>query len=213
MLSFIAAVYNEEKEIIDLLYSIEEYVDHVCIVDDESTDSTLELLKAYSKNVIPIGWKQIDHIGLPETVKNEALKMVPQNSWVLMLDADERISPEHLREIRAWVDSEESDKWSYVYFDQYEIIDDQHVRTFQKCKLFRKESVTFPLNNIHADDQFTGEGFHHPYWSVLHRKTTYKQVQREQEYLETYKKLLDEGKIDEGRYKWLCGLHHFVRPD
>lgn len=215
MLLFIAAVYNEEFEIGEFLNSVEPFVDYMYICDDGSTDMTFDLIEwGFDLNLKGMV-KSIPHTGLPETVKDTALHMIPtdfDHEWVLMLDADERITPEHLKEIRAWVESEESEKWSYVYFDQYEIIDNQHVRTYQKCKLFRKEAVTFPLNNIHADDVFTGEGFHHEYWAVFHRKTTYKQIRREEEYLETYKKLLDEGKIDEGRYNWLIGLHHFVKP-
>jgi glycosyltransferase involved in cell wall biosynthesis len=212
MLVFIAAVYNEEIEIKDFTESVIDYVDYMYFCDDGSTDNTANLLNWWGDFNNKIMVKVIPHTGLPETVKNEALKMVPDNAWVLMLDADERLSEQHLKEIRTWVQSEESNQWDYVYFDQYEIINGEHVRTFQKCKLFKKEAITFPLNNIHADDQFEGQGFKHSYWTVMHRKTSYKQIKREEEYLETYKKLLDEGKIDQGRYEWLCGLHHFVKP-
>jgi hypothetical protein len=125
-----------------------------------------------------------------------------------MLDADERfITP--LSEIIAWIKSPASEKIDYVYFDQYEIIDGEHVRTFQKCKLFRKESITFSTG-IHEDDVFTGNGDYYG-WKVAHRKTSYKQIVREKEYLETYKKLLQEDMIDEGRFKWLVELHHYVK--
>lgn len=222
MISFIAAVYNEEKEILDLVKHVAPLVDGYYIVDDGSTDNTFKLLDVDggTSPLVRLPWekrwlvKTIPHTGLPETVKNEALQMVLNDfyptEWVVMLDADERfVTP--ISEIAEWIKSPASEEYDYVYFDQHEIIDGQHVRTFQKCKVFRKKSIEFPLNNIHADDRFTGRGGYFG-WVVAHRKGSYKQVQRETEYLTTYKKLLEEGKIDEGRYQWLVNLHHYVKP-
>lgn len=208
MINFITATYNEENEIIDLLAHVQDYVDRLYVCDDGSTDATARLLgewDAWEKNLT---YKVINHTGLPETVKNEALQMVPNGSWVLMLDADERFQTK-LSEIIQWVASPASETVDYVYFNQYEVIDGIHVRTFQKCKLFRKESITFSTG-IHEDDRFTGNGDFFK-WEVVHRKSSDKQKQREREYLETYKKLLNEGKIDEGRYEWLRNLHHYER--
>ena len=206
MLNFIAAVYNEEKEISGLLSHIYDYVDGIYIVDDESSDETPNLLAQYEDEYPKISWKTIPHTGLPETVKNEALSMVPDNSWVLMLDADERFADGVLDKVKAELKS--YIPWTHYYFQQLEIIEGQHVRTFQKSKLFRKEAIRFP-SGIHEDDQFEGQGLYKPNWIVYHRKTWDKQKQRESEYLTTYDKLLEEGKIDEGRRQWLRGLHYF----
>jgi glycosyltransferase involved in cell wall biosynthesis len=210
MISFIAALYNEEDEINDLINHIQDYVDKIYLVDDGSTDDTINCIKdsLWYRDTGKIEYKIIKHTGLPETVKNEALKMVPDGSWVIMLDADERFKTP-LSEIIEWIKSPASEEVDYVYFTQYEIIDGKHVRTFQKCKVFRKESITFSTG-IHEDDIFTGRGWASE-WVVYHRKSTYKQIEREEQYVQTYKKLLDEGKIDEGRYKWLIGLHHYIK--
>jgi glycosyltransferase involved in cell wall biosynthesis len=216
MLYFICAVYNEEFEIPNVLGSVIDSVDGIRIVDDGSIDMTREILIAAEKffkhnTSVDFEFKTINHCGLPETVKHIAKEMVPDDSWILMLDADERLETQTYYDIAAFVKSPESDNWDYIYFDQKEIIDGNHVRSFQKCKLFRKSSVQFPLNNIHADDQFTGRGTFRQDWVVLHRKTSSKQVTREMEYLHTYQKLFDEGHIDQGRLEWLKGLHHYVR--
>jgi glycosyltransferase involved in cell wall biosynthesis len=209
MLSFIAAVYNEEQEIDKLLSHVYPWVDGIYIVDDESTDSTPTFLQSIEDNA-KIHWKTIAHTGLPETVKNEALQMVPNGSWVLMLDADERLAEGVLASLR-WTlgaAAKGSIDYTHFYFQQLEIIDGQHVRTFQKSKLFKKEAIHFSTG-IHEDDRFDGEGLYKPEWVVYHRKTWDKQKQREAEYLVTYDKLLAEGKIDEGRRDWLRGLHYF----
>jgi glycosyltransferase involved in cell wall biosynthesis len=210
MLYFISAVYNEEQELNELFRHVLPIVDGFRVVDDGSEDNSDLILRRWGLNVRNFEWRRIQHIGLPETVKNEALQMVPDESWVLMLDADERIPPHVLKSINEFVG--QPTDLDYVYFNQLEIIDGQVVRNFQKAKLFRKEAIQFPLNNIHADDVFTGNGDYRDDWIVLHRKTSEKQIRRETEYLATYKKLLTEGKIDQGRYEWLVGLHHFVKP-
>ncbi len=211
MITFIAAVYNEENEVEDLLRSVHPFVDAIRVVDDGSIDRTGDILSNW--HVIDnFDFKVIDHTGLPETVKNEALQMVPEETdWVLMLDADERIHEEFLREIREFCTINPASV-DYIYLRQIEIVDSKPVREFQKSKVFRPKAVRFPLNNIHADDQFVGEGIYRADWVVQHRKTTDKQIKREIEYLATYRRLLDEGKIDNGRYQWLVNLHHYVRP-
>lgn len=213
MLEFIGAVYNEASEIASLVGHISPFVDRINFVDDGSTDSTGEWLDlAYLHGDINLHYKTIEHTGLPETVKAEALKMCADDSWVIMLDADERFAPGVLPSIRDFYNSSQADEYDYVYFRQLESIDGVVVREFQKSKLFRKSAITFPLENIHADDHFEGRGLYKENWVVHHRKTTDKQITREIEYLATYKKLLAEGKIDEGRYQWLVNLHHYVRP-
>lgn len=216
-LEFIAAVYNEESELSSLIHHVEDYVDRINIVDDVSTDRTPQLLDEWwnhlnRKNHDDIfTWHQMEqHTGLPETVKKAALQVVEDDSWVLMLDADERFAPYVLERVGEWLKGEEAEKYSHVYFQQLELIDKQHVRTFQKSKLFRKEAITFS-SGIHEDDVFTGDGIYKPEWIVYHRKSSEKQRQREREYLKTYDKLLEGGKIDQGRKEWLRNLHHFEK--
>jgi glycosyltransferase involved in cell wall biosynthesis len=212
MMHFISALYNEINEVEDLINHVYSYVDGIRLVDDGSTDGTYERVLEYieEQELENVEIKQIEHTGLPETVKNEALQLVP-DGWVLMLDADERFAPSVLPTIFSWLNSPlNTITYSYVYFNQMEIIDGAHVRTFQKSKLFKKDAVTFS-KGIHEDDVFTGEGLYRPDWVVYHRKGSNKQIQREKEYLETYKKLLEDGRIDEGRYNWLVNLHHYVK--
>lgn len=209
MLNFICATYNEEHEIVDLINHVLPYVDGIYICDDESTDNTRGLILAHREHD-KISLIISRHTGLPETIKAEALRHVPDNSWVLMLDADERFAPGVLDAIKDSFGDLVPDGITHVYFNQIEIIDGKAVRNFQKSKLFKKEAIRFSTG-IHEDDQFEGKGLYMPEWVVYHRKTSDKQKQRELEYLATYDRLLAEGKIDEGRRQWLRGLHHYYK--
>lgn len=214
-LSFIAALYNEEQELPDLIEHVAGHVDSICFADDGSTDETDTILHDYAQwyGEHNFDFRSISllHIGLPETVKNEALRLVidGDSGWVLMLDADERFAEGVLDRVVDWLLTSESINYTHAYFQKLEIIDGRHVRTFQKSHLFRKGAIRFSTG-IHEDDQFTGNGIYKEDWIVLHRKTSDKQKQREREYLDTYDRLYEQGKIDEGRLHWLRGLHHYI---
>lgn len=213
MVSFIAALYNEEAQVADLLKHILPLVDGVYLCDDGSTDNTFMVAHEFLDNSnIEFKYKLIEHTGLPETAKAQALAMVPRDDeWVLMLDADERYTEGTLREIMSFLDSRESSLYDYVYFDEFEFIDGRNTRNFIKCRLFRKRSAHFS-DEVHRDDEFTGNGTHKFGWNVLHRKTKEQQIEKELRYLQTYQKLLSEGKITEERVREMTGFHYFVRP-
>jgi len=81
--------YNEEDYIRYCLESIKDIVDHVVIVDGESTDGTMEIIKELNhpmKTIIE-DKKRDDYAYL----RNEALNTIRKWNvdWVLVLDADE----------------------------------------------------------------------------------------------------------------------------
>jgi glycosyltransferase involved in cell wall biosynthesis len=210
MLAFISAVYNEREELPDLLTHVEPYVDIIRIVDDGSTDETRTYLKYWTYDPwVDYDWKTIPHTGLPETVKREAVNMVPDDVWVIMLDADERFEEGALQKIIEWVHSGPPANITHVYFTKNESLDERQVRSFQKVHLFRKSAVTFS-DIIHVDDTYIGDPINIGL-TVLHRKTSDKQRKREKEYLDTYARLVAEGKMTQEKADWCRSLHYFER--
>jgi len=222
MIEFIAAVYNEERNVGELIDHVFPYIYRANIVDDGSTDSTVSVLSRYAndydESMTPVEpylhFKSIEHTGLPESVKREALKMCDPDSWVIMLDADERFAPGVLDQIQEFVDSPMADSIDYVWFILDEYIDDEYAgRTFLKCRLFRAWAAHFASSlqgGIHVPDWFDGKGENFG-WRVLHKKTKEKQIMREKEYIETYKKLVDEGLMRESKMWELRSMHYFVK--
>jgi glycosyltransferase involved in cell wall biosynthesis len=93
--SVLIPVKNEEAEIVDCVRSV-RWADEVVVVDSSSADRTRELAEAEGASVIQFHF----HPGGPKK-KNWALDNVAfRNEWVLILDADERITEELAVEIQ-----------------------------------------------------------------------------------------------------------------
>jgi glycosyltransferase involved in cell wall biosynthesis len=93
-LSVIILTKNEEPVIKDCLESV-KWADEIIIVDNESTDKTLEIAKKYSVKLVKskTGNSFADHRNLgAEAASGE---------WLLYVDADERVTPELRKEILA----------------------------------------------------------------------------------------------------------------
>lgn len=91
-LSVTIITYNEEKNIRDCLNSV-KWADEIVVVDSFSTDKTIEICREYTDRVYQNKWP-----GFVEQ-KNFALTKA-SHSWVLSIDADERISDELREEIK-----------------------------------------------------------------------------------------------------------------
>jgi glycosyltransferase involved in cell wall biosynthesis len=217
MIEFIAAVYNEEQEIRDLIIHVYGYVNRLNIVDDVSTDNTVNILHQMQESLDKLNWHQMEkHTGLCELVRIEALDYCNDDSWIIMLDADERFADGVLRKIVDFIYSPASEAVTHIYFSQKEMIDGQGIAEFAKVKVFRKSYANLP-EIIHREPTFGGEPtsgkeIDGEDWVVWHRKSSNKQVMREIEYLQTYEKLYQEGKVTKSDVDWFIGMHHYVKP-
>ena len=90
-LSVAIITLNEEKRLTDCLKSI-SFANDIVVVDSGSTDNTVSIAKTHGARVFHEEWQ-----GFGEQ-KQLAIDHC-QNSWVLVLDADERVSPETAEEI------------------------------------------------------------------------------------------------------------------
>lgn len=89
---------NELANMRECLESV-AWADEVVVVDSSSTDGTVELSREMGATVIDFKWN-----GRFPKKKNWAIENVPwKNDWLLILDADERITPALAREIAARV--------------------------------------------------------------------------------------------------------------
>ena len=94
-LSVLVPVKNEAANLRDCLASV-SFAEEIVVVDSASTDGTQAISEAARARVVQFVWN-----GSFPRKKNWALENIPwQHEWVLIVDADERVTPELEREIR-----------------------------------------------------------------------------------------------------------------
>lgn len=105
-LSVVLAVKNEEATLPDCLRSVRKIADEIVIVDDRSTDRTVEIAESFGAKVIVR-----KHLKNFHENKQLAIKKAT-GDWVLQLDADERVTPGLAKEITRVLESEYQEKIS-----------------------------------------------------------------------------------------------------
>ena len=104
MLSIFVLTYNEERNIRDCLDSLKDLSNDIHVVDSHSTDGTVAIAKEFGCSM---------HQRTFDTFArqcNWALDNVPfKYDWVMRLDADERLPPELVRELKDTITSAPSD--------------------------------------------------------------------------------------------------------
>jgi tetratricopeptide (TPR) repeat protein len=93
-------VKNEEYSLPQTLKSVKEVVDEMIVLDTGSTDRTVEIAKELGAEVYHFEWCN-DF----SAARNESLKYV-QGKWVLVLDADEVLTPSIVPEMKQAMNSD-----------------------------------------------------------------------------------------------------------
>ncbi len=94
-ISVIIHTYNEEKNIVDCIDSAQLLTEEIILVDMESTDNTVEI--ARSLNVSVFNFPKSNYV---EPAREFGIKQA-STDWVLILDADERMTKELAAEIKS----------------------------------------------------------------------------------------------------------------
>ncbi|MEN6627997.1 MAG: glycosyltransferase family 2 protein [Candidatus Sumerlaeia bacterium] len=143
--------FNEQANMADVLASV-AWADEVFVVDSFSADQTVEIAKAAGARVV-----QHEYVN-SATQKNWALPQVT-TGWVLIVDADERVTPELRDEILAVLEADGRGDASVQ--DGYRIGRLNHFlgQRVRYCgwqndsclRLFRSEAGKYQDREVHAD--------------------------------------------------------------
>ena len=109
---------NEEKNIQACLDSV-AWADQVYVLDSQSTDRTQEMVEAADREIVQFYYDG----GWPKK-RNWGLQSLPiRNEWVLLLDADERVTPELRHDIEWAVKQKEYNgfylKWKFMFLGRW----------------------------------------------------------------------------------------------
>ena len=97
-ISVVILTKNEESCIAESLESLKGWADEVIVVDDLSSDRTVEIVKLYTDKIF------IKKMDVEGSHRNWAYAQA-KNDWVLSLDADEQVTEELKKEIPAAIAS------------------------------------------------------------------------------------------------------------
>ncbi len=154
-LSVVVLTKNEESNISECLDSV-KWADDIVIVDDESTDKTIEICRRFSDRIF---LRKMDVEGRH---RNWAYAQA-RNTWVLSLDADEKVSEELKQEISEVL--KENKEFVAFSIPLRNYIGNHWVRyggwyPAGKVRLFRKDKFKYEEVKVHPRVFITGECGH-----------------------------------------------------
>lgn len=92
-LSVIILTHNEEKHIRDCIVSVRDFADELLVLDDSSTDRTVEIARALG---VRVEQRKLDNF---PNQRNAAIDLA-RGDWIFFIDADERATPALGKEIQ-----------------------------------------------------------------------------------------------------------------
>lgn len=151
-LSVAIITYNEEEEIRDCLESV-KWADEIVVVDSFSTDKTLDICRQYTNKVFQHEWSGYSN------QKNYAIN-VTTNPWILILDADERVSERLTKEIKEILDKDLGVDGYYIPRKSYFL--GRWIRyggwyPDYSIRLFRKDKGRFEQREVHESVRINGK--------------------------------------------------------
>src|SRR6266852_1689887 len=112
-ISVLIPTRNEEENIRKCINTV-SWADEIWVVDSHSTDNTVEIAKSLGAQVVPFSWD-----GHGPRKKNWAFDNLPwKHEWVLIVDADEEVTPALRDEISVAIARSSYDAYlvSYHYY-------------------------------------------------------------------------------------------------
>lgn len=145
-LSVIIPCFNEEENIEACLESV-TWADEVLVVDSYSTDATLDRARRYTDRIL-----QHEYL-YSAAQKNWAIPQAAHD-WVLIVDADERVTPALRNEILSLLSNEPSHDGYWIKRKNF--LFGKEIRhsgwgTDSVLRLFRKERGRYQDKRVHAE--------------------------------------------------------------
>ncbi len=141
---------NEARNIKDALESVKDF-DDIVVVDSISSDNTTEICREYTDRVYEQEWQ--GYAAQKQTAIDYA-----KNNWVLILDADERVTPELKQEIMEKINE---NSLSGFYIPRKNFFLGKWIRNSgwwpdYTLRLFRKEVSKMEPRAVHEKVNVTG---------------------------------------------------------
>ena len=148
-LTAIVPTFNEEANVGDCLASL-AFADEILVVDSFSTDRTVELARA----VDPVRVRVVQHAYEGNGPQCNWAMGEAAHPWILVVDADERVTPELAREIDRLLRSDPSG--SLYRVRRWNFFLGRRIRGSgwgrdRLVRLLRRGTARYPERRVHAD--------------------------------------------------------------
>lgn len=168
-LSVIIPCKNEEKNIRNCIESVLEIADELIIADSGSTDRTKKIASEYDCRIIEreyINYANFNNWAIPQA----------NNEWLMIVDADERVTPELSNEIKELL-SKEPRFDGYIIFRKNHIFGHQirysGLRNDKVLRLFKRDLSQYKNMRVHSQvvvktgkvGRLKGKLLHYSYWN------------------------------------------------
>lgn len=149
-ISAVVVTFNEELNLERCLQGL-IFADELIVVDSFSTDKTVEIAHRFADKVVQRPFK-----GMSDQ-KNVAMEMTAHD-WVIVLDADEVVSPELAAEMRKAVESDKYVAYNIPRLSYFLGKPIRHCGWYPDpvIKFMRKSKATHPDRIIHAGVKVNG---------------------------------------------------------
>lgn len=143
---------NEAANIRACVESFRDLADEILIADSGSVDATMSIARQVGGSKVRIIEREYVHSG---DFKNWAIPQA-RRPWVLLVDADERVTPELAAEVRQVLSKEPEQDGYWIYRDNHFL--GRRIRygglQHDRClRLFRRDVSRYVGNNDHAQVQ------------------------------------------------------------
>jgi glycosyltransferase involved in cell wall biosynthesis len=208
-------VKNEEKFLPQCLESIQPMVDEIIVVDTGSTDNTIQIAESFGAKVYHSPWQ--DNFSFH---RNESISYADDGSWVLIIDADERLvkfpNCKGINDLKKWLSLVEK-QYNAVALMVNDIQNKEVAMSCNSGRIFKKEYIHYE-NRVHNSPIFDGAAVLCDLISLEHYGYDLSKEQMMTKFHRTHKLLMRELKdVDESGlpknkdvYFYLCQLlgHH-----
>ncbi len=153
-ISIALATHNEEANIENCLKSSQDFADEIVIADGSSSDKTIQIAKKFKAKVIITTNKAMFHIN-----KNMAINSC-KGKWVLLLDADERLTPELKNEIAKTIKSNPTENAFWINRKNWFLggfLKKGGAYPDSVIRLFRRGKARLPEENVHEQLKVKGK--------------------------------------------------------
>jgi glycosyltransferase involved in cell wall biosynthesis len=151
-LTALIPTFNEERNIEAVLQSV-LFADEILIVDSFSTDRTLELARKYPVRIIQREYQN------SASQKNWAIPQATYE-WILLVDADERVTPELENEIKNKLSSEPEESAFWIFRKNFFMgrhMKHSGLNTDKVIRLFKRDLCHYQDKNVHSEIETTGK--------------------------------------------------------